>query len=91
MNNSGGSNKASPATGGGFYINDLSSDMQNLRKVQMKYDALLARLMEGLEQHAAKRQSDYRECEELARCTGRMSRYLITQKRFSKFDTTKEK
>ncbi len=52
---------------------DVLQCSRDLKKTQLKYDEQISKLVENLEEHALKRQVDYKECEELARHAGRMA------------------
>lgn len=52
-------------------INQQYRIVSEFRRIQIKYDALLNKVIEGLEERALKRQSDFKECEELSRFVGR--------------------
>lgn len=57
-------------------VNDASTPkgyVSDLRKVHMKYDSQIHRIITDLESHAANRHSEYKECEELARQSGKIT------------------
>jgi hypothetical protein len=52
---------------------DLTRYNSDLKRIQVKYDDQITKLINNLDQQASKKQYDYKECEELSRHAGRLT------------------